>query len=67
VPDAQQYILKDAAAATKASDKQGLLQLAHSSLVFPSKSDYAKLHRYRVLSKSEQTVWNSIFQPIYQS
>jgi spermidine/putrescine transport system substrate-binding protein len=67
VPDAQDYILKDAAAATKPADKQSLMGLAHSSLIFPSKADYAKLHRYRVLSTSEQTVWNNIFQPIYQS
>ena len=41
--------------------------LATSPLVFPSAADYAKLHRYRVLSKAEEKVWNGIFEPIYQS
>ena len=67
VPAAQQVIQKDAREATSKDDKEYDAALATSPLIFPTKSDYAKLHRYRVLSKSEQAVWNSIFQPIYQS
>jgi len=66
VPGAKAYIERDAAAST-GSTKAGLLQLAQSPLIFPTTADYDKLYRYRVLSQSELTTWNSIFQPIYQS
>jgi spermidine/putrescine transport system substrate-binding protein len=66
VPTAQQVVMQDAAAA-KGSDKAALQQLAHSPLVFPTQSDYAKLHRYRTLTNDELRTWNSIFEPIYQS
>ena len=67
VPGSQNVMRAQAAETTKKADKEALLQVADSSLVFPSDADYKKLHRYRVLSDSEQGVWNSIFQPIYQS
>ena len=38
-----------------------------SPLIFPSKADYSKLHRYRVLDSAEEQVWDSLFEPIYQS
>ncbi len=66
VPTAQAYIKKDAAAAT-GSDKKTLEYLATSPLIFPTKDEFSRLHRYRVLTNAEQTAWNSIFQPIYQS
>jgi len=67
VQTAKQVFLKEAADATTKDDKAYYQGLATSPLIFPSPSDFAKLHRYRVLSKAEQTVWNSIFEPIYQS
>jgi spermidine/putrescine transport system substrate-binding protein len=66
VPGAQAVIAQDAAAAT-GSDQSSLQQLASSPLIFPDKADYSKLHRYRVLNAAEEKIWNSIFEPIYQS
>jgi spermidine/putrescine transport system substrate-binding protein len=59
--------MQEAKDSTKKSDKTYYEGLVKSPLIFPSASDYTKLHRYRVLTNAEQTVWNSIFQPIYQS
>jgi spermidine/putrescine transport system substrate-binding protein len=41
--------------------------LATSPLIFPKPSDFAKLHRYRVLTDEEETAWNNLFEPIYQA
>ena len=67
VTAAKQVFRADAAAADNADDKAYYTDLASSPLIFPTPSDYSKLHRYRVLSKAEISVWNSIFQPVYQS
>jgi spermidine/putrescine transport system substrate-binding protein len=66
VSGVQPIIKQDAARAT-GSDKKDLLYLANSTLIFPKSADFAKLHRYRVLSKAEEKTWNDIFEPIYQS
>lgn len=66
VTDAQQYIKQDAAAAT-GNNKKTLEYLANSPLIFPTQSEFSRLHRYRVLTKSELTVWNNLFEPVYQS
>jgi spermidine/putrescine transport system substrate-binding protein len=67
VETAKQVFEKDAADATSKDDKEYYQQLATSPLIFPSAADYAKLHRYRVLTKAEQKVWDALFEPIYQS
>jgi spermidine/putrescine transport system substrate-binding protein len=66
VPAAQAIVKSDAEAA-KGSDRASLLQIADSELVFPTPSDYSKLYRYRTLDNAELDVWNSIFEPVYQS
>lgn len=66
VPDCKAVIEADAAKA-KGADKATLQGIATSPLVFPSPADYTKLHRYRVLTAAEETVWDSIFEPVYQS
>jgi spermidine/putrescine transport system substrate-binding protein len=66
VPDAQPLIQKDADAAS-GDDKKTLNYLATSPLIFPSANEFQRLHRYRVLSKTELNVWNQLFEPIYQS
>ena len=66
VPSTQAIFEQDAKDST-GEDKAYYEDLATSPLIFPTAADYAKLHRYRVLSKDEQTVWDSIFQPVYQS
>ena len=53
--------------ATNKDDRDFYTQLATSPLIFPSKSDYSKLHRYRVLNAAEEKVWDGLFEPIYQS
>lgn len=67
VPAAQALIQKDADEATNKDDKQSLTDLAQSPLIFPSKSEYSRLHRYRVLDSAEEKVWDGLFEPIYQS
>jgi spermidine/putrescine transport system substrate-binding protein len=66
VPGAQAVMKQDAAAAT-GEDKASMEELANSVLIFPTSDEDSRLHRYRVLSTSEETTWNSIFEPIYQS
>jgi spermidine/putrescine transport system substrate-binding protein len=67
VSTAQQQIEADAKAATKPDDRSYLETVAQSPLVFPNPADFSKLHRYRVLTTAEQTSWNALFQPVYQS
>jgi len=67
VATAQAIFRKDAADADNKDDKEYYTALSTSPLVFPQESDFAKLHRYRVLTGAEEKVWNSIFEPIYQS
>ena len=63
----QQVFEKEAAAATNKDDKDNYTTLAESPLIFPRPSDFARLHRYRVLPSTERKQWNSLFEPIYQS
>lgn len=67
VPATQAIFKQDGKDATSKDDKEYYANLSTSPLIFPQSSDYAKLHRYRVLSEDEQRVWNKLFEPIYQS
>ena len=67
VPATQQIFLHNAKTADNPKDKAYYQGLAASPLIFPDKSDFARLHRYRVLTQDETKQWNAIFQPIYQS
>ncbi|MBL7495194.1 spermidine/putrescine ABC transporter substrate-binding protein [Frankia sp. CNm7] len=42
-------------------------EIGESPLIFPSQEDLANTHRFRVLTTEEETEWNKIFQPVYQS
>jgi spermidine/putrescine transport system substrate-binding protein len=63
----QQIFEKEAAQATKPSDKAYYHGLATSPLIFPSPADFSRLFRYRVLAEDERTGWNDLFEPIYQA
>jgi spermidine/putrescine transport system substrate-binding protein len=64
VPAAQEQIREDAAAAS-GEDKEALLAVAESPLVFPSEADYAKLHYFRdFATAAEQQEYQRIFEPI---
>jgi spermidine/putrescine transport system substrate-binding protein len=68
VPATQAIFKKDAEDATSKSDKEYYTTLSTSPLVFPAASEFAKLHRYRVLkSQDEINTWNNLFEPVYQS
>ncbi len=67
VPSAKQVIEQQAAATTNADDKAALLQTADSPLVFPSDSDLSHTSYYRVLSPSEVTQWDTIFNAVILS
>ena len=64
VPSAKQAIEAHAAAATNKDDKAALLQAAESPLIFPSAEVLAKTSYYRVLTPSETTQWNDIFNAV---
>ncbi|MGH7904464.1 MAG: extracellular solute-binding protein [Candidatus Dormibacteraceae bacterium] len=64
VPAAKQAIDQQAAQATDAATKQSLLQTSQSPLVFPPKSEFDRTYYYRVLSPSETTRWNDIFNAV---
>jgi len=64
VPGAKQEIESQAAAASDAATKTSLLATANSPLVFPSQTEFSKTHYYRVLSPSEATQWNNIFNAV---
>lgn len=66
VPAAQPIIERDAARAT-GKQKALLESAARSPLVFPTTAETSRLYRYRDLTPSEQTSWDNMFQPIYQS
>lgn len=67
VPSAKKYILADAKAATSKDDRESLLQIADSPLVFPTQDMESKLYRYATLTPEEVPVWNQIFEPVYES
>jgi spermidine/putrescine transport system substrate-binding protein len=67
VPGAQAVIRQQADAAT-GSDKTTLQTVAESPLVFPSQSDYSRLHYYRSFATTaEQQQYDAIFQAITTS
>ncbi|MGK5685237.1 polyamine ABC transporter substrate-binding protein [Actinoplanes sp. URMC 104] len=64
VPGAQPQIRKDAAKLT-GDDKDALLDVADSKLVFPTAEEYAKLHYYVAFeATSEQQQFQKTFEPI---
>ena len=64
VPAAQQ-VIRDKAAAASGEDKETLTAVSNSPLVFPTETDYAKLHYFREFaSVAEQQEYQRIFEPI---
>ena len=67
VPDAQQVVKADAAAA-KPSDKSYLDAVAISYATFPNAATYAKASNgFTPKAGAELNPWNGIFEPVYQS
>jgi spermidine/putrescine transport system substrate-binding protein len=67
VPATQQIFRNDAKQATSKDDREYYRNLSQSPLIFPTAADQRRLFRYRVLSDTELTTWNKLFEPIYQS
>ena len=67
MPSAKKSILADAKAATAKADRESLLEIADSPLVFPTAAMESKLYRYATLTPEEVPVWNQIFEPVYES
>lgn len=42
-------------------------ELAKSTLLFPTRVELDRVRRFRVLTAEEETEWNEIFRPVYQS
>lgn len=66
VPFSRERILDDANAHADA-ERDALLAVANSSIVFPSRVDLRRLRRYRVLTEGETATWNKTFQPLFRS
>jgi spermidine/putrescine transport system substrate-binding protein len=64
---ATQPVIEHDASQLSGDDKAALQQVATSTLIYPAVSDYARLHRYRVLDSAEEKPWEALFEPIYQS
>jgi spermidine/putrescine transport system substrate-binding protein len=64
VPSAKQAIESDAAQATDPAAKASLLQTSESPLVFPSADDLARSYYYRVLTPSEASQWDDIWNAV---
>jgi spermidine/putrescine transport system substrate-binding protein len=63
VPSVQSVIKKAAASAT-GDDKQSLLEVAGSPLVWLSSTDYARLKSYVPVTAKNEATFNGIFQPV---
>jgi spermidine/putrescine transport system substrate-binding protein len=66
VPAVQDLLRKKADSAT-GEDKQALLDMVDSPLMFPTEADYAKLRTYTSLTTAQEQVFNPIFQSITQA
>jgi spermidine/putrescine transport system substrate-binding protein len=64
VPSVQAIIKADAAKAAKPDDKQTLLEVADSPLVWLTAADYARLKSYVPITAKTSVTFNSIFQPV---
>jgi spermidine/putrescine transport system substrate-binding protein len=67
VQDGSKQSMEQEIPSAKGDEKSTLEAAIKDPLIFPSAADLARTHRYRVLTIAEEKVWNSIFQPIYQS
>jgi spermidine/putrescine transport system substrate-binding protein len=67
VQDAAKQAMQREIPTAKGDRKKTLEAAIKDPLIFPTPADLARTHRYRVLTLEEETVWNSIFQPIVQA
>jgi spermidine/putrescine transport system substrate-binding protein len=67
VPAAKQVIEQQAAATTDATAKAALLSTSESPLVFPPATELSQTYYYRVLSPSEASQWDDIFNAVILS
>ena len=64
VPAAQDIIRQHAEEAGPGEDRDYLLAVADSPLVFPTEEMLANLHSYKVLDEDEERLWNELFQEV---
>jgi spermidine/putrescine transport system substrate-binding protein len=67
VQDGAKQAMEQAIPSATGDQKDTLEAAIKDPLIFPTASDLARTHRYRVLTLEEEKVWNSIFEPIIQS
>ena len=66
VPAAADVIRQHADEAESADDRDYLLAVAESPLVFPTADMLSRVHSYRVLNEDEERLWNEYFQEVSQ-
>ena len=64
VPAAQDIIRGHAEEAESDEDRDYLLAVADSPLVFPTEEMLANLYSYKVLDEDEERLWNELFQEV---
>lgn len=65
VPAAKPEVEK-LAAQTSGRERETLLAIARSPLIFPTEEMTDKLHRYRVLTTEEERTWNDLFAEVVE-
>jgi spermidine/putrescine transport system substrate-binding protein len=66
VPASRAFMLRNAARMS-GSARRSLEYVANSPLVFPSRSMYRHLYRFRTLTMPQAQAWNTLFEPIFES
>jgi spermidine/putrescine transport system substrate-binding protein len=67
VPSAKQVIEQQASTTTDATAKAALLGTSESPLVFPPATELSQTYYYRVLTPTEASQWNDIFNAVILS
>ena len=66
VPAAKDVLRARAEKETSKEDRDALLQVVNSPLVFPTPDMDANLHYYKQLTEDEEKEWNDLFQVVVQ-
>lgn len=66
VPEAQQ-VLRDRADEASGAEREDLLAVANSELIFPTAAMTERVHSYRVLTEDEEKTWNDLFAEVVES
>jgi len=64
VPATSDIIRQTAATAKTKNERDALMRVASSPLVYPTQDMESRLHHYKVLDEAEEKAWNDLFQKV---